>query len=572
MHTMYTSQGPISSRCDTSSGPATVTTHFLGPHPLINHYLGRLNVEGILGGQLPQGKGGILTHGQAICVLIHNILTSPGPLYRLENWIGPIEAEALGLSEEQKEAVNDDRVARALDALASPGARGIWFRLALRAIKQWELSTRRIHFDTTSVTFTGEYESSVGEPRMAHGHNKDHRPDLKQLVFGLNITSDGAVPLLHSVASGNRTDDTLHRGNFNRLRKLLDGVDFIYVADSKLATTGNMAHVARYGGKFVTVLPRTRKEDREFRDRLRRGGVRWKVALKVPNHRREGDPPDVFSCPVGEEGSTAEGYRLIWYRSSEKASLDAGVRKHNLEKATLELDELGLKLEHPKKKPAKRGTIVAKVNAICKRYDCRGFIKINLRKNEVLIPRRLRPGRPRPDDPIRMEVRHSWTLTFEKDEEALGAQRRADGVFPLVSYGLEKLGRKKILEIYKYQPYLEKRFSQVKTDLSIAPVFLKTPHRAAALLDVYFIAIAVSSLIERDLRKAMVETGVEKLPLYPEGRETATPTAQRVLEAFAPVGWHEFQRSGEVICFPLKFDELQEELLHLLGVPVTVFR
>ncbi|MBU4219535.1 MAG: hypothetical protein KKB90_11310, partial [Actinobacteria bacterium] len=112
------------------------------------------------------------------------------------------------------------------------------------------------------------------------------------------------------------------------------------VADSKLATTENMAHVARYGGKFVTVLPRTRKEDREFRDRLRKGGVRWKVVLKVPNRKRESDPPDVFSCPVGEEGSTAEGYRLIWYRSSQKASLDAQARERNLEKAILELDEL----------------------------------------------------------------------------------------------------------------------------------------------------------------------------------------------------------------------------------------
>jgi len=343
------------------------------------------------------------------------------------------------------------------------------------------------------------------------------------------------------------------------------------VAARQLATPENMAHVARYGRKIVTVLPRTRTEDREFRDRLRKGGVRWKVVVKVPNHRREGDPPDVFSCPVGEEGSTAEGYRLIWYRSSQKASLDAQARERNLEKAILELDELGLKLEHPGKKPIKRGTIVAKVNAIRKRYDCKGFIEINLRKNEILLPRRLRPGRPRADDPIRMEVRYSWTLTFEKDEEALGAERRADGVFPLVSYGLPKRSRKDILEIYKYQPYLEKRFSQIKTDLSIAPVFLKTPHRAVALIDVYFIAIAVSSLIERDLRKAMADTGIEKLPLYPEGRETATPTAQRVLEAFAPVGWHEFQRAGEVICFPLKLDELQEELLHLLGVPESIF-
>ena len=112
-----------------------------------------------------------------------------------------------------------------------------------------------------------------------------------------------------------------------------------------------------------------------------------------------------------------------------------------------------------------------------------------------------------------------------------------------------------ILEIYKYQPYLEKCFSQIKTDLAISPVFLKTPIRAAALLDVYFIAIAVSSLMERDIRKAMKEAGIARLPLYPEGRETSAPTTQRVLETFASVGWHEFQRGAETICFPLEMSD-----------------
>ena len=370
---MYTSQGPISSRCSTGSGQATVQTHFLGPHPLIRHYLDRLNVEDILASHLPQGRAGTLSHAQALCVLVHNILTSPGPLYRLENWVCPIEPGALCLSEEQKAAINDDRVARALDALGSAKARGIWFRLALRAIKVFELSLERIHFDTTSVTFFGEYAGSVSEPRLAHGHNKDHPPGLKQLVFGLNVTSDGAVPLLHRSASGNRTDDTLHRGNFDRLRALLGTSDFIYVADSKLATGENMAHVARYGGSFVTVLPRTRREDTEFRGRLSAGGsVRWREVMRVPG--RGGDPEDVFSCPVGEKPRTKEGYRLTWYRSSGKARLDESTRKRNLEKALSELDELALKLDIPRKKASTRAEAKRRAISICKRYGVAGAV------------------------------------------------------------------------------------------------------------------------------------------------------------------------------------------------------
>jgi transposase len=106
-----------------------------------------------------------------------------------------VEPHVLGLTPSQHLAINDDRVARALDALTSERGRSIWFRLALRLIKQFELATPRFHHDTTTVTFHGAYARPHGEPQITYGHNKDHRPDLKQLVFGLTATADGAVPV-----------------------------------------------------------------------------------------------------------------------------------------------------------------------------------------------------------------------------------------------------------------------------------------------------------------------------------------------------------------------------------------
>lgn len=46
--------------------------------------------------------------------------------------------------------------------------------------------------------------------KVGTGHQQDHRPDLKQLVFSLSISSDGAVPVHYKTYSGNRTDDTTH--------------------------------------------------------------------------------------------------------------------------------------------------------------------------------------------------------------------------------------------------------------------------------------------------------------------------------------------------------------------------
>ena len=134
-----------------------------------------MNVENILRGFLGGARQGVLDHARTLTVLVHNLLVSPGPLYRIAEWAAPLEPHVLGLSPAQKSALNDDRVARALDALVSERARGVWFRLALRVIKQFEIATDRMHFDTTTVTVHGKYEGSQEAPKITHGHNKDHR-------------------------------------------------------------------------------------------------------------------------------------------------------------------------------------------------------------------------------------------------------------------------------------------------------------------------------------------------------------------------------------------------------------
>ena len=103
------------------------------------------------------------------------------------------------------------------------------------------------------------------------GHNKDHRPDLKQLLYILTVSGDGAVPVQFRVESGNATDDRSHQGTWELLCKLTGRRDFLCVADCKLATAENMAHLHHNGGRFVSVLPRTRGEDATFRTMMRDG-------------------------------------------------------------------------------------------------------------------------------------------------------------------------------------------------------------------------------------------------------------------------------------------------------------
>ena len=124
-----------------------------------------------------------------------------------------------------------------------------------------------------------------------------------------------------------------------------------------------------------------------------------------------------------------------------------------------------------------------------------------------------------------------------------------------------------LLQAYKRQPAIEKRFSQLKTDFEVAPVYLKAVHRIQALLCVYFFALLVEALLERQLRQAMQRDEIEALPMYPEGRACRWPTARRVIDLFESVQRHTLvhgKRPAEVMVTELT--RLQRKLLKLIGL------
>ncbi len=58
-----------------------------------------------------------------------------------------------------------------------------------------------VFFDTTSIYFEGEGGETIGQ----HGHSKDHRPDLKQMVVGMVLDRNGN-PICTELWPGNTAD------------------------------------------------------------------------------------------------------------------------------------------------------------------------------------------------------------------------------------------------------------------------------------------------------------------------------------------------------------------------------
>jgi transposase len=424
------------------------------------------------------------------------------------------------------------------------------------------------------VTVSGNYVNSISEPRITYGLNKDHRPDLKQLVLGVNVTADGAIPISHQVFSGNRSDDSIHRANLEQLRQLVRRDDFVYVADCKLATRKNLSYIDGYGGKFVTVLPRSRAEDKSFRNQLRQGSLsaRWRRLHVQENQRRKSDPPEIYWTTSAGPNKTVEGYRLLWCRSSAKIDIDANARKEGLERTEAQLLELSTRLNHRALKT--RHAISKAVKTILRSSGCQSFFAVKIRSEINIQTRHPRRGRPKKNTDAHVKTMRTplYRLEIQHNKDALRSESRTDGIFPIVT-NLEpgRAPKKEVLLMYKYQPYVEKRHALLKTELETAPVYLKKPQRVVGLLHAVFLAMMLDALIERTLRQNMQRSGIESLPILPEGRESKTPTTARLLEIFSDVSWYEFEKGGEIVAFPIELSTLQQKLLKLLGMDPSVY-
>jgi transposase len=551
----------------------TLTSWRVAALPILDHFHRRLRLRDFLHEHLPrEDRRCRVATATGLLVLVQNLLISREPLYGVGEWAARHAPGLLGLTPEQLPALNDDRVGRCLDRLFDADIPSLTLAVVAHAVQEFGVVLDELHNDSTPITFHGDSEDADrertwrGRLRLAvtWGHNKDHRPDLKQLLYILTVSGDGAVPVQFRVESGNATDDRSHRATWELLCQLTGRRDFLDVADCKLATAENLAHLHQHGGRFLSVLPRTRAEDAAFRVALRDGQARWRhVHDKLDD---DGHVVDRFSVHQPEMTSV-EGYRLVWYHSTRKAELDAVTRHHRIERASGRLAELRQKLASPRTRYRERAKVAQAVEAILRDGGVEGGIEVAIEQRTTQRYRQERRGRPGPETRYVKREDTRFDLTYRIAHDRLAEEALCDGIFPLIT-NVVALSERELLLAYKQQPRIETRFAQLKTDFVVAPVYLKETSRIQALLCVYFFALLVEALLERELRRAMDGAGIESLPLYPEGRACRRPTARRVIELFEEVQRHELSTGNRrPVVFSTELTRLQRKVLRLLGRP-----
>jgi hypothetical protein len=331
-----------------------------------------------------------------------------------------------------------------------------------------------------------------------------------------------------------------------------------------------MDYIDRAGGRFVTVLPRTRLEDQEFRQWIQTNTPAWELIWDRPNPRNRDGPRDrwsVYRAPL----LSAEVWPIVWVWSNLLALHQAARRRRNIAAAIEAFGQLRERLAGAKTRLRGAAEIDLQIKAILDHHHVSRYLKVSRIVREEHLYKQTRRGRPGPNTAYRKVTKRRFDIEWTIDEAAITYDHASDGMYPLITND-RTLSAAQVLEAHKGQPMIEKRFEQIKTVHEIAPVFLKNEGRIEALFTLYFLALLVQALIERELRLAMKRDNIEHLPLYPEQRDCAHPTTEQLLRLFSLAARNKLVHNGKAVqTFDVEFTHLQREVLRLLAVPEQAF-
>jgi transposase len=538
-------QRPRPRRQPARYGPPSVEK-LLGALPVVASFCQRLDLEGIVDRACPVREVATLTHGQVICALVANRLTSPTPLRRVEDWARAWAVEEVFAI--PPEALNDDRIGRALDAIA-PKLEAIVGSVGARAITAFGLEVARLHWDMTSISLYGAYEEpEEGFVAPRFGHPKDRRPDLKQVQTGLAVSGEGGVPVWHRAYNGGAGEVAQVAGAMRALRQLAGERRFLLVGDSKLVSYANLGDLLAAQVDFIAPASKT-YVGAELLASL-------EVAAATPvdylAERDAGKPAEQRGrYRVVEDTMTIAGKRktdpvlrvrrlLVW--SSARAQAAATARARKLDRARDDLERLtrGLGSRHYPNPQA----VQARLAAIAKARRISGLLRAEVGTDPAT-------GKP--------------TLAWGFDQAALAAEQATDGWYALLTnLDPAQVDAAGVLARYKGQEVVERRYGSFKGPLAVAPLFVQSNRRIQALVTVICLALLIFCLVERQVRRA-IAPAVLLQDLYVG--QPAKPTGRLIFQALAhlrliPASGHD----PPVIPQP---PPLQARLLHLLEVDPT---
>lgn len=416
--------------------------------------------------------------GQVVVLLVLNRLLAPQPLDGIQDWLaGTVLPEVLGVTVAQ---AYDNRFGRALDRLY-PQLGELWRRVVSRAIQIYDLDLTVLHWDLTSIYFEGAY---VNSQLAAYGYSRDQRSDTKQINLEVDVTHEGAVPILYQVLTGNTADISRPLPHLTALRAFLARPELaerhlrpLLISDCKLITAESVAACHEDHLYYLGPLA-----DGTAIDATLRSVSAAELAAHPLAYRPQRTLPADWTPYQGvwrpftfttSHGPITDRVLVVW--SAGKARLDIQKRKAGLKRWLNHLAHIQQHLN-------------------TRRYKQRAYVEQRLATG--------RSGNPWHSlvDYQLAGVDSALTLTFAINRTTLMAAQQLDGRYGLVTNATH-LSADQTLTLFKGQDRVEKRFRTIKGPLLVHPLFVHHDQRIEGLVGISLLALLVRAVLEHQARQ-----------------------------------------------------------------------
>ena len=445
------------------------TTVEYGPVAVLHDLATRIQLVETVDGHTTKAKG--VPVGALVEIMAINRVLDPKAKLEIPEWYYQTYLPEL-LGVELSEESGYQTLTRAYDYLPESAQVDIEMELAERVRAVFQLKDDTFLYDLTTTFVEGEGEADI----LRNGFSKDHRPDAKQVSYGLTVGRDEPIPLFHLAHPGNTHDSKTVDALMDRFHDRL-GLKGCLIVDRGIVTAANVKEIVdERGHDLVGGLKRT-------------GSIkRWMREV----------PLEDYSEPfmVGKEELRSYGFehvmkgkkrRAVLYYSEVKRERDERGRSKRLVKAEKELEKISAAVARSRKNDRRSGErIRAKVERLLKKRKVKGLIMWKLTGG--------RGGR---------------RLKYWRDDEAIAEVALEDGKQAIVT--TLDLSPEELLVAYRDRTKIERAFRITKSNIRIRPIWNRREEHILAHLFVCFLAYLLSSLMELDMKRKGIKRTAEKM-------------------------------------------------------------
>ncbi len=450
---------------------------------------------------LPTGREG--THWLHILqTLVTYRLIDPGSEWRLHREWFDQSAMADILGEDSSLAAKDN-LYRCLDKLLAHKD-ALFNHLQARWKDLFGARFEIVLYDLTSTYFEIDPPESQSDKRQ-FGYSRDKRSDCVQVVIALVITPDG-FPLAYEVLPGNTSDKSTLKHFLKKLRRRYGKEQRTWIMDRGIPTEETLAIMRKKRHRISYLVGTPKGKLTRLESKLT--DLPWKTARATVSVKLLGDEQDTY----------------VYVESKSRVLKERSMRRRKLKKLWARLKELsGIKLQ--------RDDLMLRLGQAREKAG-RVYHLV-----EVKVPEKLEEG---------------WSYGLRKDR--LRKVMRREGRY-LLRTNMEGKNPEELWGMYLGLVEIEEAFRDLKSDLSVRPVWHWKESRVEAHILVAFMAYCLHVCLKGHLKKvaggltprtmlgkfATIHLVDVHLPLDAGGtlimtRRTQPDTDQKLLQA--RLGWN----------------------------------